>query len=120
MMSREERIAHLKASAQAERLAAEVAIFEARGQLAPLRSAAGVVHLAVRALSPKGGAGGPIAIGSRYLIGHPWLASAVMAGAMRLLRRRPVALLLALAAGAAAWWLFRPTAGPAGGRRERR
>ena len=119
MVSREERIAHLKASAQAERLAAEVAIFEARGQLAPLRSAAGVVRLAVRAFSPTVGAGGLIVTGSKYLIGRPWLASALMAGAMRLLRRHPVALLLALASGAAAWWLFRPTAGPAGEQRER-
>ena len=83
MLTAEERIAHLMARAQAERLAAEVAIFEARGQLAPLRSAAGVLQLAVRALSPKGTAGSLIATGSRYLVGHPWLASALTAGALR-------------------------------------
>lgn len=111
----EERIAQLMARAQAQRLAAQLAIFEAREQLAPLRSAAGVLGVAARALSPKGTTGSLIATASRFLIGHPWLASAVTAGAWRLLRRRPISLLIAVAAGAAAWWLFRPIARPADG-----
>ena len=50
----EDRIAHLQAQAHVQRLATQLAIFEAREQLAPLRSAAGVLSMAVRALSPGG------------------------------------------------------------------
>jgi hypothetical protein len=64
-------------------------------------------------LSAKGTAGRLVSAGSRYLVGHPWLASVAAGAALRLLRRHPVALLLAMAAGAAAWWLFRPAEGPA-------
>jgi hypothetical protein len=113
----EERIAQLRARAQAERLATQLAILEAREQMAPLRSAAGVIGVAVRALSP-GGSGGAIGRLGRFGIDHPWLASTVAGLVWRLLRRRPLALLLAAAAGAAAWWLLRPP-GQGGTRGER-
>jgi len=106
----EERIAQLQAQAHAQRLAAQLAIFEARDQLAPLKSAAGVIGMAVHALSPKGAAGGTIGSLARFGIGHPWLSSTVTALAWRLVRRRPIAVLIAAATGAAAWWLFRPKA----------
>jgi hypothetical protein len=112
----EERIAQLKAQAHAQRLAAQLAILEAREQLAPLRSAAAVIGVAARALSPAG-AGGAIGRLGRFGLGHPWLASTAIGLAWRLLRRRPLALLLAAAAGAAAWWLLRP-AGSGGTRGE--
>jgi hypothetical protein len=108
----EERIAQLLARARAERLATELAIYEAREQLAPLRSAAGIFNRAAGVLSAKGTAGRLISAGSRYLVGHPWLVPAVAGAGLRLLRRRPVALLLALGAGAVAWWLFRPAGQP--------
>ena len=106
----EERIAQLQAQAHVQRLAAQLAIFEAREQLAPLKSAAGVIGMAVRALSPAGAAGGAIGRLTRFGIGHPWVSSTAAAFAWRVLRRRPMALLIAAAAGAAAWWLWRPRA----------
>jgi len=106
----EERIAQLKAQAHAQRLAAQLAILEARDQLAPLKSAAGVIGMAVHALSPQGAAGGAIGRLARFGVGHPWISSTAATLAWRLLRRRPMALLMAAAAGAAAWWLFRPMA----------
>lgn len=109
----EERIAQLQAQAHAQRLAAQLAIFEAREQLEPLKSAAGIVGMAVQALSPAGAAGGRIGRLARFGIGHPWISSTAATFAWRLLRRRPMALLIAAAAGAAAWRLLRPTAKPA-------
>jgi hypothetical protein len=105
----EERIAQLQAQAHAQRLAAQLAIFEAREQLAPLKSAAGIVGMAVRALSPGGAAGGRIGRLARFGIGHPWISSTAATVAWRVLRMRPMALLIAAATGAAAWWLWRPT-----------
>ncbi len=104
-----ERIELLQAQAQAQRVSAQLAILEARDQLAPLRSAAGVIGAAVHALS----AGGAIGKMAKFGVGHPWVISSLGTVAIRLLRRRPLALLLAAAAGAAAWWLFRPTAASA-------
>ncbi len=109
------RIAQLKAEAHAQRLAAQLAIFEAREQLAPLKSAAGMVGMAVRALSPQGAAGSAIGRFARFGIGHPWISSTAATFAWRLLRRRPVVVLVAAAAGATAWWLLRPTAGDGSG-----
>lgn len=106
----EERIAQLQAQAHAQRLAAQLAILEARDQLAPLKSAAGVIGMAVHALSPGGTAAGAIGKLTRFGINHPWLASTTASLAWRLMRRRPVALLVAAAAGATAWWLLRPKA----------
>ena len=106
----EERIAQLQARAHVQRLAAQLAIFEARDQLAPLKSAAGVIGMAVHALSPGGAAGGTIGKLAKFGIGHPWLSSTAATLAWRVVRRRPIVLLIAAAAGAAAWWLFRPTA----------
>jgi len=108
-LSTEQRIAQLQAQGQAQRLAAQLAIFEAREQLAPLRSVAGVIGLAVRALSPGAAAGGAVGRLARFGVGHPWISSTVGTVAWRLLRRRPVALLIAALAGAAAWWLWRPS-----------
>lgn len=113
----EERIAQLQAQAQAQRLAAQLAIFEAKEQLAPLKSAAGVLGMAVHALSAGGAAGGTIGRLAKFGIGHPWVSSTLGTLAWRLVRWRPTALLIAAAAGAAAWWLFRPTA-QSTGRRE--
>jgi hypothetical protein len=110
----EERIAQLQAQAQAQRLAAQLAIFEAKEQLAPLKSAAGVLGMAVHALSPGGVAGGTIGRLAKFGIGPPWVSYTLGTLAWRLVRRRPTALLIAAAAGAAAWWLFRPTAHSAG------
>lgn len=105
-----ERIAQLQAQAQAQRLSAQLAILEARDQLAPLRSAAGVIGAVVHALSPGGAAGGAIGKLAKLGVGHPWVVSSLGTVAFRLLLRRPLAMLLAAAAGAAAWWLFRPKA----------
>jgi len=107
--SAEERIAHLQARAQAQRLAAQLAMLEAREQLAPLRTAAVVIGAAARALSPAGAAGGAAGRLMRFGIGHPWVSSAVAAGVLRVVKGRLIALLLATAAGAAVWWLRRPT-----------
>jgi hypothetical protein len=112
----EERIAQLQAQAQAQRLAAQLAIFEARDQLAPLKSAAGVIGMAVHALSPGGTAAGAVGKLTRFGIGHPWLTSTAAGLAWRLLRGRPMALLIAAAAGGAAWWLLRPAAPTAAAR----
>lgn len=106
--SAEERIAHLQARAQAQRLAAQLAMLEAREQLAPLRTAALVIGAAARALSPAGAAGGAAGRLMRFGIGHPWVSSAVAAGVLRVVKGRLIALLLAAAAGAAVWWLQRP------------
>lgn len=108
-----ERIAQLQAQAHAQRLAVQLAIFEARSELAPLKSAAAVIGVAVRALAPGGAAGGAIGRLARFGIGHPWVSSTIGTLAWRLLRRRPLALLVAAAAGAAAWWLLRPSVRPA-------
>lgn len=105
----EQRIAQLQALAHAQRLAAQLAIFEAREQLAPLKSAAGVIGAAAHALSPAGAAGGALGRLARFGIGHPWLSSTAGTVFWRLLRRRPFVLLVAAATGAAAWWLLRPS-----------
>lgn len=116
-MPAEERIAQLQAQGHAQRLATQLAIFEAREQLAPLASAAGVIGVAVHALSPSGAAGGAIGRLARFGVGHPWISSTVGTVAWRVLRRRPIALLAAAAAAAAAWWLLRSRA-PSGELRE--
>lgn len=104
----EERMAQLQAQAHAQRLAAQLAILEARDQLAPLKSAAGVIGMAVHALAPGGAAGSAIGKLAKFGIGHPWLSSTAGTLAWRLVRRRPLVILLAAAAGAATWWLLRP------------
>jgi hypothetical protein len=106
--SAEERIAQLQARGQAQRLAAQLAMLDAREQLAPLRTAAAVIGVAARALSPSGAAGGAAGRLMRFGIGHPWVSSAVAAGVLRVVKGRLIALLLAAAAGAAVWWLRRP------------
>ncbi len=106
--SAEERIAQLQARAQAQRLAAQLALLDAREQLAPLRTAAVVIGVAARALSSSAGAGGAAGRLMRFGIGHPWVSSAVAAGVLRVVKGRLIALLLAAAAGAAVWWLRRP------------
>lgn len=108
----EERIAQLQAQAHAQRLGAQLAILEAREQLAPVKSAVGVIGMVVRALSPSNAAGGSIGRLARFGIGHPWISSTVGAFAWRVLRRRPLVLLIAAGAGAAAWWLTRSSARP--------
>jgi len=115
----EERIAELQARAQAQRLAAQLAILEAREQLAPLRTAAAVIGAAARALSPGGAVGGTVGRLVKFGAGHPWIIPAVSAATLSLVRRRPIAVLLAAAAGAAAWWLLRPTARPGGAQEPR-
>jgi hypothetical protein len=112
-----ERIAQLQAQGHAQRLAAQLAILEAREQLAPLSSAAGVIGAAVHALSPSGAAGGTIGRLARFGVGHPWVSSTVGTLAWRVLRGRPIALLVAAVTAAAAWWLLRPR-GQSGDRRE--
>jgi hypothetical protein len=112
----EERIAQLQAQAHAQRLAAQLAILEAKEQLAPLKSAAGVVGMAVRALSAGGTAGGTVGRLAKFGIGHPWVSSTLGTLAWRLVRRRPIALLAAAAAGLAAWWLLRTPPGQGGSR----
>lgn len=103
----EERIAQLEARAQAQRLAAQLAMLEAREQLAPLRSAYGFVSAAAGALSPNRPASGLLGSAARFGIGHPWLASAVAAAALRGARRQPLVVALATGVGLAAWWLLR-------------
>jgi hypothetical protein len=105
-------IAQLQARAQAQRLGAQLAILETREQLAPLRTAAAVIGAAARALSPGGAVGGAVGALTRLGVGHPWVSSALAAAALRLVGRRPIAVLIAAATGAAAWWLLRPTAQP--------
>jgi hypothetical protein len=106
----EERIAQLQARAQAERLATQLAIHEAREELAPLRSAAGVIGAAARALSAGATAGGIASTLAKTGMRYPWVASIAAGAALKVLRRRPITLLIAAAAGAAAWWLLRPPA----------
>jgi hypothetical protein len=114
-LAAEERVAQLQAQGHAQRLAAQLAIFEAREQLAPLKSAAGVIGMAIHALAPGGAAGGTIARLAKFGIGHPWVSSTLGTLAWRLVRRRPIVLLMAAASAAAAWWLFRPTSPPGDG-----
>jgi len=112
-----EKIAELQARAHAQRLAAQLAILEAREELAPLRAAAGMIGAAARVLSPGGAVGGILGTLAKSGMRHPWLVSTAAGVALRLLRRRPIALLIAAAAGAAAWWLLRPPAQDSSARR---
>jgi hypothetical protein len=104
----EERIAQLRARGQAQRLAAQLALLEAREQLAPLRSTLGAVRGVARIFSGRSGAGGTLGAAARFGIAHPSLLLTVGGIAWRALRRRPVGLLLAVGLGAVAWWLLRP------------
>jgi hypothetical protein len=103
------RIAQLLAEGQAHRLATQLAIHEAREQLAPLRSVAGFVGGVARLVSRGSTTGRFAGVLTRLGAGHPWTASTLALAAWRLLRRHPAATLAALGAGAAAWWLLRPT-----------
>ena len=103
-----ERIAQVQARALAQRLAAQLAILEAREQLAPLGSAYRVIAAAARVFSPDRSAGGVIAALARFGLGHPWLTSGLAATSLRVARRRPLAMVLAAGVGAAAWWLLQP------------
>jgi hypothetical protein len=114
----EERIAQLQARALAQRLAAQLAILEAREQLAPLRSAYGVVAAAGRLLSPQPSARGVIGALARFGLGHPVLTSTLAAASLRVATRRPLAIALATVIGAAAWWHLQRPSGP--GEREDR
>jgi hypothetical protein len=107
----EERIALLQARGQGQRLAAQLALLEAREQLAPLRSAAGTVAAAARLFSPGSSIGEGLRSLVRVGLGRPQLVLPVATLAWGLLRRRPFAVAIAAAAGTLAWWLFR---GPAG------
>ncbi len=102
-----ERIAQLQARGQAQRLAAQLAILEAREQLAPLRSAYSAVGAAARLLSPGRPASNVLGAWVRFGISHPWLSSVISAAALRTARRRPLPLALAVGIGALAWWLMR-------------
>jgi hypothetical protein len=106
----QERIAQLQARAQAQRLAAQLAMLEAHEQLAPLRNGYNMVRAAAGVLSPGRPAGNAIAALARFGSGHPWLASAVAAAAVRVARRRPLAIALAAGIVAVAWWLWRSPA----------
>jgi hypothetical protein len=103
----EERIAQLQARAQAQRLAVQLALLEAREQLAPLRNVYNGLRAAAGALSPTRPAGGVIVPLARFGMGHPWLTSTVAAAAIRAARRRPLAVALAAGVGAIVWWLWR-------------
>lgn len=104
-----DRIALLLAEGHAHRLATQLAIHEAREQLAPLRSVAGVVGGVARLVSRGSTAGKVAGMLTRLGAGHPWTASTLAVAAWRLLRRHPAATLAAVGAGAAAWWLLRPS-----------
>jgi hypothetical protein len=116
----EERIALLQARGQSQRLAAQLALLEAREQLAPLRSAAGTLTAAARLFSPGSSVGEALRSLVRVGLGRPQLVLPVATLAWGLLRRRPFAVAIAAAAGTLAWWLFRRPAGegarPAGPR----
>jgi hypothetical protein len=109
----EQRIALLQARGHAQRLSAQLALLEAGEQLAPLRTVARVLGGTARAFAP-GKAGGSVAgwLG-RAGRDHPWLTSVLAAGALRWLRRSPLALVLAAAGAGAAWWLLRSSASSA-------
>jgi len=98
-------MAQLQARAQAQRLAAQLAMLEAGDELAPLRNVFNVIRAATGAFSRGRPAAGLTATLAKFGIGHPWLTSAVVAAALRAGRRHPLALALAAAIGAAAWWL---------------
>lgn len=110
----EERIAQLLARAQAQRLAAQLAIIEAQEQLAPLRSGMHMVRAVAGAFAPGRAADGVVSALAKFGLGHPWLVSAVGAAVLRAALRRPLALVLAVAVGAAVRWL-RQGAAPAQG-----
>jgi hypothetical protein len=104
-----DRIAQLLAEGHAHRLATQLAIHEAREQLAPLRSAVTFVGGVARLFRRGGAAGGVAGAVARFGAGHPWTASTLAMAAWRLLRRHPAAMFAAVAAGATAWWLLRPS-----------
>jgi len=102
-----ERIALLQARAHSERLAAQLALLDAREQTASLRSAAGTVLSLVRLFSAESKLGSVLRSLARLGLGRPQLLLPAATLAWGALRRRPLALLLAIAAGATAWWLLR-------------
>jgi len=109
--SAEDRIALLQARAHRERLAAQLALLDVRDQTAPLRSAAGTVMALTRLFRADSTLGSVLQSLARLGIGRPQLVLPAATLAWGALRRRPLAVLLAAAAGIAAWWLFR--SGPA-------
>lgn len=117
----EERIALLQARGHSERLAAQLALLEAREQLAPLQSAAGTVAAVARLFSPHSSIGEALRSLVRVGLGRPQLVLPLATLAWGLLRRRPFAVAIVAAAGAVAWWLFRgPPAEGSGSRGRRR
>lgn len=104
----EDRIALLLAQGQAQRLGAQLAMLEAREQLAPLRAVATTLG-AIVGIARSGPTRSSLAgMAAKLTLGHPWLVSVAASVVLRLLRRRPLALAAAAAAGIAAWWLLRP------------
>lgn len=104
--SAQERMAQLQARAQAQRLAAQLAMLEVGEQLAPLRSAFNLIRAATGAFSPGRPTAGLVATLAKFGIGHPWLTSAAAAAALRAGRHHPLALAVAAVIGAATWWLI--------------
>jgi hypothetical protein len=103
----EERIALLLARGHSQRLAAQLALLDAREQLAPLRTAATTLSAAAGLFSSRSSVGGALRSLAGFAIGKPQLVLPIVTLAWSLLRRRPLALTLAAAAAAAAWWLLR-------------
>lgn len=106
---REDRIALLLAQGQAQRLGAQLAILEAHDQLSPLRSVATALRAVARMVGPGRTPSSVAGMVAKFSLGHPWIVSLAAPIVMRLLRRRPLALAVAAAAGVAAWWLLRPS-----------
>ncbi len=105
--SAEERIAQLLAQGHAHRLATQLAIHEARVQLAPLRTVAAFVGAVAGVVSRSSATSGVTHALKRFGVGHPWATSTLAMVAFRLLRGRPLATLAAAAAGAVTWWMLR-------------
>ena len=104
----EQKIAELLMRGQVQRLAAQIAMIEARAQLEPARSTLALIGAATKTMSSSASRAPLLSMALQFSRAHPWLTSASVGTVLRWVKRRPLLYLLAGGVGYGVWRLTRP------------
>lgn len=103
----EQKITELLMRGQVQRLAAQIALIEARAQLEPARSTLALIGAAARMMSSSASRAPLLSMALQFTRAHPWLTSASVGTVFRWVKRRPLLYALAGGAGYGVWRLTR-------------